>query len=134
MSTNGSFLNEQVVVARFSSITSAGTYTPSVETPIPAGAVITDLVVRERTALAGGTSYKFTVDSITGTSDTDLTGAVPLNTFTGLNSLMGTATYGVEATMTSAGNTAVAETGHLKLVTVGTTSAGDIDVIVKYVI
>jgi len=128
----GNFLNEQVVVANFSSITAAGTYSPAVETVVPAGATITDLIVVENTALAGGTSYKFFVDSITGSTDTDLTGAVSLATFTGLNSLMLTATTGVEATMTT--TTKVAETGHLKMTTVGTTSAGDIDVIVKFVI
>lgn len=125
--------NSFTVQARFNTITAAGTYTSvsTLPTPvIPAGAIITKLVVRERTALAGGTSYKFFVDSIAGTADTDLTGAVLLATFTGLNNLMGTASTGVEATMTT--TTAVAETGILKLTTVGTTSAGDIDVIVEF--
>lgn len=126
--------NTFVVQARFNTITNAGTYTSVLDTTpvLPAGAIITKLVVRERTALAGGTSYQFVVDSISGTSDTNLTGAVLLASFTGLNNLMGTASTGVEATMTSAGNTAVVETGILKLVTVGTTSAGDIDVVVEY--
>lgn len=126
--------NTFTVQARFNTITSAGTYTSVLDTTpvLPEGAIITKLVVRERTALAGGTSYQFVVDSISGTSDTNLTGAVLLASFTGLNNLMGTASTGVEATMTSSGNTAVVETGILKLVTVGTTSAGDIDVIVEY--
>lgn len=126
--------NTFTVQARFNTITDAGTYTSVLDTTpvLPEGAIITKLVVRERTALAGGTSYQFTVDSISGSSDTNLTGAVLLASFTGLNNLMGTASTGVEATMTSAGNTAVVETGILKLVTVGTTSAGDIDVIVEY--
>jgi len=132
--SRGTIGNEQVAVANFTSITSATTYTPTEEVIIPKGAVITDLVVQENTALAGGTSYLFFVDSITGTSDTNLTGAVALAAFTGLNSLMGLASTGVEATMTSAGNTKVAETGLLKMTTVGTTSAGDINVIVKYVV
>jgi len=126
--------NSFTVQARFNSLGNAGTYTSVLSsTPVlPAGAIITKLVVRERTALAGGTSYQFVVDSISGTSDTNLTGAVTLATFTGLNNLMGTASTGVEATMISSGNTAVVETGELKLITVGTTSAGDIDVVVEY--
>jgi len=133
MSAKNITSNTFVVQARFNTITAAGTYTSISTLPVPvlpAGAIITKLVVRERTALAGGTSYQFVVDSIAGTADTNLTGAVLLATFTGLNNLMGVASTGVEATMTS--TTAVAETGILKLVTVGVTSAGDIDVIVEF--
>jgi hypothetical protein len=127
----GYFLNEQVVVANFSSITAAGTYNPT-NGPIviPEGAIITGFTVVENTALAGGTSYQFKVDSITGTTDTDLTGAVVLASFTGYNDLVPLATTGVQANLTGK----VAETGNLQVVTIGTTTAGDIDVVVKYVI
>jgi hypothetical protein len=125
----GYFLNEQTIVANFSAITTAGTYAPT-NGPIriPKGAIITELIAVENTALAGGTSYQFKVDSITGTSDTNLTGAVTLASFTGLNSFMDLASTGVSATMTGK----VTETGNLQLVTLGTTSAGDINVIVKF--
>jgi len=125
--------NEFVVKARFTTITAAGTYTStlSVNPTIPANAVITSLVVRERTALAGGTSYQFVVDSISGVADTNVTGAVALSVYTGVNELMSVAN-GVVAAMTS--TTAVVETGTLKLITLGTTSAGDIDVIIKFTV
>lgn len=127
----GYYLNEQAVVAEFSGITAAGTYNPT-NGPIvlPEGAIVTGLIVVENTALAGGTSYQFKVDSITGTDDTNLTGAVVLASFTGLNDLYSLASTGTLANLT----TKVLETGNLQLVTVGTTTAGNISVVVKYVI
>ena len=127
----GYYLNEQAIVAEFSGITAAGTYNPT-NGPIviPEGAILTGLVVAENTALAGGTSYQFKVDSITGTADTNLTGAVVLASFTGLNDIYSLATTGALANLT----TKITETGNLQLVTIGTTTAGDISVVVKYVI
>jgi hypothetical protein len=126
----GYFLNEQTVLANFVP-TAAGTYAPTNgPVRIPAGAIITGLTVVENTALAGGTTYQFKVDSITGTGDTNLTGAVALVSFTGLNDLVPLATTGVQAVMTGK----VAETGNLQLVTVGTTTAGNIDVVVNFVL
>lgn len=126
----GYFLNEQAVIANFTGMTAAGTYVPTNgPVRIPIGAIITDLIVVENTALAGAsTTYKFFVDAVSGTTDTDLTGAVTLASFTGLNSLMHLASTGVSATMTGK----VADTGNLKLTTTNTVSAGDIDVIVKF--
>lgn len=94
--------------------TTATTYVS--DTLIPAGAVIKSVTTVEGTALAGGTSAKFVVGS------QDLTAAIALVSFTGVDAHALTNTAGLVVTAT----------GALSITTVGVHSAGDIDVYVEY--
>ena len=94
--------------------TAATTYTSGVI--IPKGAVVTSVKTIEGTALAGGTSTKFMVGS------QDLTAAIALVGFTGVDSHALTDTDGLVITAS----------GELSIITVGIHSAGDIDVYVEY--
>ncbi len=94
--------------------TTATTYTSGVI--VPKGAVVKSITTVEGTALAGGTSTKFIVGS------QDLTAAIVLASFTGVDTHALTDTDGLVVTAD----------GELSILTVGVHSAGDIDVYVEY--
>lgn len=83
---------------------------------IPKGAVVKSITTVEGTALAGGTSTKFVVGS------QDLTAAIVLASFTGVDTHALTDTDGLVVTAD----------GALSITTVGTHTDGDIDVYVEY--
>lgn len=94
--------------------TTATTYTSTAF--IPKGAVVKSITTVEGTALAGGTSTKFQVGS------QDLSAAIVLASFTGVDTHDLTDTDGLVVTAD----------GTLNILTVGVHSAGDIDVYVEY--
>jgi len=95
--------------------TAAATYT-SASDIIPAGAIIKAITSVEGVALAGGTNTTFQVGS------QDLTAAIALSGFTGID---------VHA-LTSVDGLAVTADSVLSITTTGTHSAGDITVYVEY--
>ena len=107
------FLNKRVAFANFVP-TTAGTYVSNAI--IPAGALVTSVKSVEGVALAGGTSTKFQVGS------QDLTAAIVLASFTGVDTHALTDTDGL----------VISATASLGVITVGTHTAGDIDVYVEY--
>jgi len=94
--------------------TTATTYTSGVI--IPAGAIVKSITTVEGTALTTGTSTKFQVGS------QDLTAAIVLASFTGVDTHALTDTDGL----------AITADGELSILTVGVHGAGDIDVYVEY--
>jgi len=94
--------------------TAAATYTS--DAIIPKGALVKSITTVEGTALAGGTNATFQVGS------QDLTAAIVLASFTGVDTHALTDTDGL----------AVTADGVLSITTTGTHSAGDIDVYVEY--
>ena len=107
------FVMHRLAFANFAP-TTATTYTSGVI--IPKGAIVKSITTVEGTALAGGTSTKFVVGS------QDLTAAIVLASFTGVDTHDLTDTDGL----------AVTADGELSITTVGVHSAGDIDVYVEY--
>lgn len=107
------FLGMRVAKANFTP-TTAGTYTSNVI--IPEGAILKSVTSVENTALAGGTSVQFKVGSQNATA------AIALAAFTGIDAHALTNADGLEATAS----------GALSITSVGTFSAGDIDVYVEY--
>jgi hypothetical protein len=94
--------------------TAADTYTSTAI--IPKGAVLKSVTSVEGTALAGGTNATFQVGS------QDITAAIALASFTGVDTHALTDTDGLVTTVG----------GALAITTTGTFSAGDIDVYVEY--
>lgn len=94
--------------------TAAATYTSSAI--IPKDAIVKSVTSVEGTALAGGTNTKFMVGA------QDLTAAIALASFTGVDTHALTDTDGL----------AITASGALSILTTGTHSAGDIDVYIEY--
>lgn len=83
---------------------------------IPVGAIIKEVTTREKTALAGGTSITFKVGAGA------LTAAIALAGFTGID---------VHA-LTSVDGLHISTAGRIRLTTVGTFTAGEIEIFIEY--
>ena len=94
--------------------TAAATYTSGVI--VPKGAILKSVTSVEGTALAGGTNTTFSIGA------QDITAAIALSAFTGVDTHALTDTDGL----------AVTASGDFSITTTGTHSAGDIDVYVEY--
>jgi hypothetical protein len=107
------FKTHRVAFANFVP-TAAATYTSGVI--IPKDAILKSVTSVEGTALAGGTNVTFSVGA------QDITAAIALASFTGVDTHDLTDTDGL----------AVTASGDFSITTTGTFSAGDIDVYVEY--